>query len=396
MSLTLLIDLDDTLLSNDIDSFQKVYFKLLSQALLPWVSPENMMEAMMAAINGMLEKKTPALTMEEQFDQVFYPRLGISKAELTETINKFYAETFPQLRTLTSPRSEAVNLINTAFQRGWDVVIATNPVFPKTAVLQRLEWAQLPPSEYPFKIITSFETAHYCKPNPAYYAEILGNLVWPQNPVVMVGNSLEDDILPAEIFGLPTFWLNDNQAVEWRGSWSQSGSMESVLPWLEKIEADQPRNDFLSAGAILATLQSTPAVLAEFARGLTPEAWIKRPDEFEWNLIEILAHLRDVDREVNLMRIQTTLHGDNPFLPGANTDPWVQERKYTTEEGTVALAGFTEYRTQLLGLIDGVDAETLSQPARHAIFGPTTLKELLGFIATHDRTHIRQAYNAVN
>lgn len=58
MSLTLLIDLDDTLLSNDIDAFQKVYFKLLSQTLLPWVSSENMMEAMMAAINGMLEKKT--------------------------------------------------------------------------------------------------------------------------------------------------------------------------------------------------------------------------------------------------------------------------------------------------------------------------------------------------
>ncbi|MHB1481542.1 MAG: DinB family protein [Bellilinea sp.] len=395
MTLTLLIDLDDTLLNNDINAFQKVYFKRLSEAILPWASPETMMAAMKAAIKGMLEKKTPALTLEEQFDLVFYPTVGTSKSELAEAIRLFYAETFPQLQFLTAPKPDAVALIETAFQRGWDVVIATNPVFPRSAVIQRLEWAQLPPSRYPFKLITSFETAHFCKPHPAYYAEILGRLNWPQNPVVMIGNSLEDDIQPVETVGLPTFLLREKETVQWRGSWSQTGPMAAILPWLEKIEADQPRSDFASAGAILATLQATPAIFAEIARGLTGGAWIHRPDEFEWNLIEILAHLRDVDREVNLVRILTTIRGDNPFLAGANTDPWVQERKYTTEEGTAALAGFTESRTQLLALIDGANDETLRQPARHAIFGPTSLKELLGFIATHDRTHIRQAYNAI-
>lgn len=395
MTLTILIDLDDTLLANDIDAFQKIYFKRLADALLPWATPETMMLAMKAAIKGMLEKKTPALTLEEQFDLVFYPALGTSKSELAEVIRHFYAETFPQLQELTAPKPDAVDLIETAFQRGWNVVIATNPVFPRTAVIQRLEWAQLSPSKYPFELITSFETAHFCKPHPAYYAEILGRLNWPQYPVVMIGNSFEDDIQPVETIGLPTFWLRENEMVQWRGSWSQTGPLTAVLPWLEKIDAEQPRYDFSSAGIILATLQSTPAVFAEIARGLTREAWIHRPDEFEWNLIEILAHLRDVDREVNLDRILTTIRGDNPFLAGANTDPWVQERKYTTEEGTAALAGFTESRTQLLALIDGVDDDTLRQPARHAIFGPTSLKELLGFIATHDRTHIQQASNTI-
>lgn len=396
MTLTLLIDLDDTLLINEIETFQKVYFKRLSEALAPMVAPGTMMSAMMASIDGMLNKKTPALSLEEQFDREFYSRLGIPKETLEETIGHFYNSTFPQLRPLTSPRAGAVQLIEYSFQHNWDVVIATNPVFPRTAIEQRLEWAGLPPSRYPFKLITTFETSHYCKPHPAYYAEILGRLVWPQNPVVMIGNSYQDDIQPTEILGFPTFWLRKDQDVEWRGTWSQSGPFSEILPWLERIETEQPRSDYLSAGAITATLQSTPAVLTEVARGLPAESWVHRPGEFEWNLIEILAHLRDVDREVNLGRILTTLRGDNPFLPGANTDPWVQERQYSLEDGSKALNGFVESRTRLLELIDGADAETLQQPARHAIFGPTTLKELLGFIATHDRTHIRQAYNAIS
>ncbi len=395
MTLTLLIDLDDTLLTNDIDVFQKAYFGLLAEALTPWALPQTMMTAMMAAVKAMLEKTTPALTMEEQFDQVFYPMLGVSKAELAGTIDHFYASVFPRLQPLTSPRPEAVALIDAAFERNWNVAIATNPLFPRTAVLQRLAWARLSPKDYPFSLIASFETSHFSKPHAAYYAEILGMLSWPENPVVMIGNNLEDDILPAEKIGLPTFWLHGEWVVDGRNPLSSSGSLEEILPWLEKIEADQPCIDYSSVETTLATLQSTPAVFAEIARGLQPDAWTHRPAEGEWNLIEILAHLRDVDREVNFGRIRSTMRGDNPFLPGANTDPWVQERNYSTEEGTAALMGFTQSRTNLLNLLDGLDEEMLKKPARHAIFGPTNLKELLEFIATHDRTHIRQACNTI-
>lgn len=395
MTITLLVDLDDTLLTNDINAFQKAYFKLLADALTPWAPPETMMAAMMTAIKAMLEKTTPGLTMEEQFDQVFYSMLEVSKNELTHAIDYFYADTFPRLRPLTSPRPEAVNLIKTAFQRGWEVVIATNPVFPKTAVLQRLEWAELSPAEYPYTLITSFETSHFCKPHPAYYAEILGMLSWPENPVVMIGNSLEDDILPAEKIGMPTFWVHEGQAEDGRIPLSDSGALEEVLPWLEIIGAERPQEEYCSVDAVLATLQSTPAVFAEIARGLQPEAWTRRPGKTEWNLIEILAHLRDVDREVNFGRIRSTMRGDNPFLPGANTDSWVRERNYTTEEGTAALMEFTQTRTNLLNLLDGLDDDKLNKPARHAIFGPTNLKELLEFIATHDRNHIRQTCSTI-
>lgn len=397
MTLTVLIDLDDTLLSNDIDVFQKAYFKRLAQALEAWVPAEVMMPAMMAAVQAMLVKKTPALTMEEQFDAVFYPQIGVSKAELSQAIHHFYAQVFPELRKYTAPKPEAVRLIHHALERDWDVVVATNPLFPLTAIEQRLAWAGLPPATTGFKWITSYETAHFSKPHPAYYAEVLGHFNWPTHPVVMIGNSLEDDILPVERLGLPTYWLHEGTAESpARHALSETGTLDGILPWLEQIDREQPADDFLNETTIFATLQSTPSVLDSLSRDLNPTEWVQRPAEGEWNFIEILAHLRDVDREVNFGRVQQTIRGENPFLPAANTDPWVQERNYSAEPGMAALQGFIQSRTNLLNLLDGATPEDLANSARHAIFGPTTLKELLGFVATHDRTHIRQAWNAIH
>ena len=396
MTLTLLIDLDDTLLSNDIEIFQKAYFKRLAEALQPWASMEKFLPAMISAVQAMLDKKTPTLTMEERFDQVFYPQIGAAKPALIEVINQFYAKTFPELRKYTAPRPEAIELVRSAISRGWEVVVATNPLFPWTAIQQRLDWAGLSPDEFEFKLVTSYEKSHFSKPHPAYYAEILGCLNWPSGPLVMIGNSLEDDILPAEKLGLPTYWLHEvDSDTPARNALSQTGALENVLPWLEKVEMAQQTPDFQAISCIFATLQSTPAVFDSLSRSLPEEAWAHRPAETEWSLIEILAHLRDVDREVNLGRISQTIRGENPFLPGANTDPWVQERNYAAEPARAALEGFFESRTNLLELIDGATKLELAQPARHAIFGPTTLKELLGFIATHDRTHIRQAWSAI-
>jgi FMN phosphatase YigB (HAD superfamily) len=396
MTFTLLVDIDGTLLFNDEDQFQKLYFGLLGETLHPWVSAERLKAAVFEAGKRSMEKDTPVNTMEECFDQAFYSRLGIDKAEFGNAIENFFTTAFPRLRSTTRPVPGARELIETAFNRGWDVVVATNPLLPSITTLQRLEWAQIPVSEFPYRLITTYEKFHFCKPHPAYFAEILGHLLWPETPVVMIGNSLRDDILPAEKLGLPTYWLNGDQPATERNPLSQTGTINGVLPWLEKIEIVQPVNDYLSDSAILATLQSTPAVLEEMSRGLEPAGWSHRPAENEWNLIEILAHLRDIDRDVNVDRITATLRGDNPFLPAVDTDTWVQERNYAAEDGPTVMQGFMQNRVKLLSLLKGIDSEAMTKPARHAIFGPTTLKELLGFIATHDRTHIRQAYKTIH
>jgi len=398
MTLTVLFDLDDTLLDNDIQPFIQRYFEMLAEALAASFSPEHFQRAMQQAVYAMLNKQLPAGTLEETFDRVFYPALGVSKPELKERIDDFYRTKFPLLKELTRPREAAIQLVECAFERGWQVVIATNPLFPRTAIEQRLEWAGLPVDRYPFALVTTYENSHFCKPNPAYFAEILAVLRWPHTPSVMVGNSIEDDILPPERLGLPTYYVcNDNQPskIDNRHPLSKTGRLDEVLDWLDTIAQMESVSSYESKAAILATLQSTPAALDTFSLTLPDHLWNQRPEPEEWCFTEILCHLRDVDREVNLERIQTILTKNRPFLPAAMTDGWVEQRNCILENGRNALEGFISARSEIISRLLNLNEKDWHKPARHAIFGPTTLKELVGFVATHDRIHINQAWQTI-
>lgn len=398
MSLTVLFDLDDTLLENDIQPFIQRYFELLANTLADSISPQQFLLAMQRAVSSMLNKQIPGGTLENTFDQIFYPSLGVTKQSLKDKIDDFYQTKFPMLRELTRPKAAAIRLVECAFERGWQVVIATNPLFPRTAIEQRLAWADLPVDRYPYSLVTTYENSHFCKPNPSYFAEILAVLRWPQMPVVMVGNSWEDDILPAEKLGIPTYFLSeDNQPLKstLRNPLSKTGALEDVLDWLDEIAQNDGVPAFDSIAAILATLQSTPAALETFAAVFPEDLWNQRPEPKEWCFTEIICHLRDVDREVNLERIEMVLKENRPFLPAAMTDGWVEARNCISENGRTALDGFISARSKILQRLFNLTEKDWQKPARHAIFGPTTLKELVGFVATHDRIHINQVWQTI-
>ena len=86
-------------------------------------------------------------------------------------------------------------------------VLATNPLFPHTATDNRMRWAGLKPEDFSF--YTTYENSRYCKPNPKYYEEILQKLNLKPEECIMVGNDLEEDILPTEKLGMQGFLLTD-------------------------------------------------------------------------------------------------------------------------------------------------------------------------------------------
>ncbi|HEX9014177.1 MAG TPA: DinB family protein, partial [Anaerolineaceae bacterium] len=71
---------------------------------------------------------------------------------------------------------------------------------------------------------------------------------------------------------------------------------------------------------------------------------------------------------------------------------WAVKRDYHSQSGPAALAEFIHHRMQLLQTLDGLSTEDWGLHGRHAIFGPTTLRELACFSAAHDRAHIQQAF----
>ena len=397
MTLTLLLDLDDTLLDNDINAFLPAYLKALGKHLSSYVPPGVMIQNLMAATQRMLVNDSAMRSLEHSFDEVFYPAISHSKSDLRATLEYFYSEVFPELHVLTRPRPEAVQMVQYAKEQGHTLVVATNPLFPQKAIYHRLRWAGLEPDKVPFALITTYENFHFAKPNPAYIAEILAQLGWPNQPAVMVGNSLEDDLVPAARLGMPVFWITD-QADSLPAGFhplSTSGGLTDVPAWLEAVDRANPPQEFSTPEALLAILKSTPAMLDTLSHTLTRPQWLSRPAAGEWSLTEILCHLRDVDREVNLARFEKVIDGLNPFLPGINTDTWAQERAYQQQDGTAALRSFIEVRTHLVAQLEILEKQDWQKPARHAIFGPTNLQELVSFVATHDRSHIQQVLTAI-
>src|SRR5215510_6393905 len=95
MPLTLLFDLDDTLLDTNLESFVPAYFQALAQYLEGRVLPTVMLRSLIHGTGLMTESADPTRTLQEVFEMDFYAHLGIPKEELAAVLDKFYDEEFP-------------------------------------------------------------------------------------------------------------------------------------------------------------------------------------------------------------------------------------------------------------------------------------------------------------
>jgi len=391
MTLTLLLDLDDTLLDTNMGEFIPAYFQALSQYLYTKISPEVMLPALMSGTKLMLDSQDPTHTLQEVFEQEFYTKLGIAKGELNREIDDFYDNVFPSLKSVTKRREGTQELVETAIANGYRVVIATDPLFPRKAIFHRIRWAGLEPER--FDLISSFETFHFTKSHPAYYAEILGRLGWPDGPVLMVGNDVERDLVPAQKMGLAAYHVDGTSPADPVSDAARHGDLVNLRSWLDSSNFLDLEPSFKTKDAVMAILSSTPAVLQSMSAGLDPEIWAHEPTINEWAMIELVCHLRDTEREVHQLQINTFLTEARPFVPRPDAAVWAKQRKYLNENGPAAVRDFSKARLSILNTLTDLNPDVWSREARHAIFGPTNFMEIVGFMADHDRMHIQQAWN---
>jgi FMN phosphatase YigB (HAD superfamily) len=198
----ILFDLDGTLLNNDIDVFLSQYFKLLTPLLAHIQPPDKIIKNLMQAANAMVVNNGKA-TNEEVFWFEFTSLIGRSREELENILLEFYANQFPILRQYTSSKPKARQIVQQAFDQGYDVVIATTPVFPAIAIEQRLKWADI--ADFPYQLVTSIENSRACKPNLIYYEQILESIGHEAEACLMVGD--EDRDMVAAHLGCTTFLI---------------------------------------------------------------------------------------------------------------------------------------------------------------------------------------------
>src|SRR5690349_16087092 len=392
MSLTLLLDLDDTLLDTNLDAFMPAYFQALSQHLAEHSAPGIMLRALITGVNRMNESQDPTRTLEEIFDADFYLQLGVPKQDLVYILEEFYEDVFPRLAEYTRRRPEALPLIDWAYSRGYRVAIATDPLFPRKATYHRLRWAGFEPER--FELISSFEHFHFTKTHPAYYAEVLGRLGWPEGPLLMVGNDPERDLMPAHRLGIKTFFV-DGESSSSPGFETGRGRLADLRPWLEFVNLASLEPSFKTPEGVLAIMESTPAVLGSLSASLTEEQWKHEPTHDDWAMNEIVCHLADTEREIHRMQLELMIARESAFIPRPDSGVWASEREYLNIDGKAALAEFARARIDNIKTLKALDENIWSRGARHAIFGPTNFLEVTSFMADHDRLHVQQAWKTL-
>lgn len=203
---TLLFDLDGTLLQVDMGVFLPAYLKVLAPRAASALDPRRFAADLMASTQVMVRNQDPAKTNQEVFIADFFARTGLDPEAWLPVFDDFYRTDFHQLRPLTAPHPVARPLVEAALERGYEVVIATNPVFPRVAIEARLEWGNL--AGLPFRLITSYEVMHFSKPNPRYFTEIMDKLGRQADECVMVGNDAGEDLTACKV-GMKTFLTKD-------------------------------------------------------------------------------------------------------------------------------------------------------------------------------------------
>lgn len=201
----ILCDLDGTLIHFDHPLFVKRYVGLLSQKLAAYVDPAEFSGHLLAATGAMIKSSDGSKTNADKFWEYMKSKTNYPFAQLEPLIDEFYQNDFHQLkRMIALPKMKPV-LDKFAVLR-LPVALATNPVFPKAAVHARLSWGGYKKEQ--FNLVTTYETSHFCKPNPAYYQEITGSLGVEPHECLMIGNDVAED-LPAGQIGVKTYLLTD-------------------------------------------------------------------------------------------------------------------------------------------------------------------------------------------
>lgn len=205
---TILFDLDGTLVHFEFDDFLKAYLGAISGRVGQLVDPRAFVAQLLASTEEMVKSLDPTRTNQDVFADHFFSGMGRTEDELMPVFDAFYGEDFPRLReTLgVEPHPLARPMLEGLIDRGYEVVIATNPVFPANAIEERMRWGGL--DGLPYRHVTSYETSHFCKPNTEYYAEILDVVGRSPHECMMVGNDTCEDLVAGDL-GITTYLVED-------------------------------------------------------------------------------------------------------------------------------------------------------------------------------------------
>lgn len=232
----ILFDLDGTLLPMIQDEFVRFYMPLLAKSYISngvEVDPREFVSMIWSGYEAMV-KNDGTQTNREAFWNYMGDKLPISREKSEELALEFYDGDFNQAICTTRPTPVADQIVKAAKEKGLETYLATNPVFPRCATMNRIRWAGLDARD--FKVITTYEDCNFCKPNPEYFRLILEKFNLEPSECLMVGNDVEED-LTIRTLGVKTYLATDTMENRHNLPFETEymGTLEELLAFIKNL-----------------------------------------------------------------------------------------------------------------------------------------------------------------
>jgi len=206
---TIMFDLDGTLVRFIQDDFLDTYFKELSKVFVRLgLDAEKACKGVWVGTKAMVLNDGAELNIRRFWD-AFSDFMGIEGEQLKATeaaCDDFYSNDFNIAKSVVKHSDIPARLVRAMADKGYTIVLATNPLFPPCAVDSRLGWIELHRDD--FKLITHYENSSFCKPNPDYYREVLSKIGKEPEQCIMVGNNPAEDMCASRL-GMEVFLVTD-------------------------------------------------------------------------------------------------------------------------------------------------------------------------------------------
>lgn len=207
-----LFDLDGTLLPMDQDVFVQTYFGLLAKNLSNYgYEPKKLIESIWLGTKSMIMndgKQTNEKVFWNTMSNIYGPNVINDESKF----ESFYINDFPLVKNSCGFDKRANEVIKFLKSKGYRLILATNPIFPRIATEQRIKWAGLDINDFEF--VTTYENSSFSKPNLKYYLEILEKNDYKVENCLMVGNDVAEDMivnkLGVDVFLLTRDLINKN------------------------------------------------------------------------------------------------------------------------------------------------------------------------------------------
>jgi hypothetical protein len=147
------------------------------------------------------------------------------------------------------------------------------------------------------------------------------------------------------------------------------------------------RQELLS---ITQLLSATPESIRQIVQDCAAESLTRRPPSGEFAAVEVICHLRDLEREGYAVRIQRLLAEQQPSLPDIDGGRLAIERDYLRQNFANALHDFGAARKDTIRAISDLTPEQWECSGTQEGVGPVTVARVLEMMLEHDEGHLEE------